>query len=461
MSATAERDTARRTRVPDNEVGPTLADPSPRTLGFWDIVALWGNLGVSLLGPVAALFVLAPTGTRMSLFAATVAVLVGSIIGLLPVGYCALAGARSGQPAMVLLRGLFGSRLSWLPTALNILQCLGWGVFELVVIASAAQQLLPWDTRWVYVLVGGVLTTLMALRPLGVVRLLRRYAVVAVSLSMLYFLVQFAREPLPGFTHGGWTGFWVAVDAVIAVSISWVPLAADYTRHARTDRGAFSGTMAGYSITQIACYVLGLLAYSTVVHGSADSALFTAFIAVPFGWLPFAIFVLRELDESFTNVYSTVVSVQNLRPLWDRRVLAVVVGTITTLGALALHIDDYQNFLYLIGSVFIPMSAVFIVDFFLFGRARGWDVSAGAPTRWMMVLPWALGFCAYQLINPGQVDPSKPGFIDWWVHSWTGLQSWLHFTPQGWMSASVISFVVAAVATLPAGLNRRRRRESC
>jgi NCS1 family nucleobase:cation symporter-1 len=445
MTATQDR----TTKAPADEVGLTLADPPPRTLGFWDIVALWGNLGVSLLGPTAALFVLAPVGAPMSLVAALVAVLIGSVVGLLPVGYLALAGARSGQPAMVLLRGLFGARLSWLPTALNIMQCIGWGIFELVVIASAAQQLLPWDVRWIYVLVGGLLTTLMALRPLGVVRVLRRYALVAVSIAMVYFLVQFAREPLPGLTHGGWSGFWLAVDAVIAVSISWVPLAADYTRHAHSARAAFTGTMAGYSITQIACYVLGLLAYSTVVHDSADSALFKAFIAVPFGWLPFAIFVLRELDESFTNVYSTVVSVQNLRPLWDRRVLAVVIGTITTLGALALHIGDYQNFLYLIGSVFVPMSAVFVVDFFVLGRGRSWNMATDAPTRALMIVPWLLGFCAYQLVNPG--------YIGWWMGAWNHVQSWLHFTPSSWMSASLISFVVAGVATLAvAKLSRRK-----
>ena len=61
---------------------------------------------------------------------------------------------------------------------------------------------------------------------------------------------------------------------------------------------------------------------------------FHALIAVPFGWLPFAVLVLRELDESFTNVYSTAVSVQNLRPLADRRVLAIVIGVLATIGAL-------------------------------------------------------------------------------------------------------------------------------
>ena len=156
-------------------------------------MALWGNLGVSLLGPTAALFILAPTGTAMSLFAAFVAVLIGSLIGVLPVAAMAFAGAETGQPSMVLLRGLFGARLSFLPTLLNLIQCVGWGIFELVVIASAASELLPWDTRWCYVLAGGIVTTLMALRPLGVVRVLRRYVLVAVAVSMTYFLVQLAR----------------------------------------------------------------------------------------------------------------------------------------------------------------------------------------------------------------------------------------------------------------------------
>ena len=190
-------------RVPANEVGLTLVDEPPRTLGFLDLVALWGNLGISLLGPTAALFILAPTGTPMSLFAAFVAVLIGSLIGVLPVAAMALAGAETGQPSMVLLRGLFGARLSFLPTVLNLIQCVGWGIFELVVIASAASELLPWDTRWCYVLAGGIVTTLMALRPLGVVRVLRRYVLVAVLVSMTYFLVQLARGPLPGLTDGG------------------------------------------------------------------------------------------------------------------------------------------------------------------------------------------------------------------------------------------------------------------
>jgi nucleobase:cation symporter-1, NCS1 family len=310
--------------------------------------------------------------------------------------------------------------------------------------------LLPWHVHWPYVVAAGLLTTGLALRPLGMIRSLRRYALVAVVAASVYFLVEFGRHPLPALNHGSWNGFWLAADALVAVSVSWVPLSADYSRHSRSARSAFLGSYAGYTVTQIAYYTLGLLAFSTVLNAdNADhSAVFRALIAVPFGWLPFAVLVLRELDESFTNVYSTAVSVQNLRPLADRRVLAVVIGAIATVGGLCLNINDYQSFLLLIGSVFVPMFAVFAVDYFVLGGRTRWNSAVDAPARWLMLVPWVLGFIAYQLVNPGSVS--------WWARGWAHVQSWLHFTPQTWMSASIVSFVVAAVAALIVGAFRLR-----
>jgi putative hydroxymethylpyrimidine transporter CytX len=434
-----------------SEPGRTLDDEQPRTLGFWDQVALWGNLGISLLGPIGAIFFLAP---GVSMLSALVAVVVGTLIGTVLVALAAVAGARSGRPAMVLLRGLFGARLSYLPTVLNLVQLLGWATFELVVIAAALKQLLPWHVQWPYIVLAGVVTTIMALWPLGAVRMLRRYALVAVIIAIAYLFIQLGRNPMPSFTHGSWSGFWTSADFVIAVAVSWVPLAADYTRHSRSERAAFGGAMIGYTVTQVICYALGLLAFTTVVSaaGNADVQqhnLFAAFIAVPVGWLAFAVLVARELDESFANVYSTAVSIQNPFPYFDRRVLAVGVGAVATVGALVFNIGAYQDFLYLLGSLFVPMFAVFAVRYFILDRGRPWDTSETAPSRWSLLVPWVVGFIAYQLINPGS--------IGWWMTTWTHVQGWLHFTPQSWMSASVFSFLVAALLTLAMGPITARR----
>lgn len=434
------------------EVPHTLAEGTPRTLGVLDQMAFWGNLGVSLLGFTGALAVLAPQGVpRLSFAAAITAALVGTVLGTLAVALSTVPGARTGAPAMVLLRGLFGVRLSYAPTVLNILQLLGWATFELLIIAEGIETLTgDRGPRWVYLVAAGVVTTLLTIRPLGAVRVLRKYVTTAVVIAMIYFYVQLLRQPLPSLTGGSWAGFWAGADAAIAVAVSWVPLAADYSRHSRTSRSAFLGSFVGYGFTQAATYVLGIVAL-VLLGGDADR-IFGSFIAVPLGVLFFAILVLREVDQSFANVYSTAVSVQNLRPLADRRVLSVAIGTVTTLFALTLNIAEYKSFLYLIGSVFLPMFAVLVVDYFLLSGRRGWDVSQTARARWVMLAPWAVGFAVYQLINPGG--------LGWWATFWTGFGDLLGLTVRSWMSASVFSFVAAALVTYVLGLAGRTLRGS-
>lgn len=447
MTTTRERSTA--TGAP-TEVGRTLADENPRTLSALDMGALWGNLGVSLLGFTGAMFVLVPIDKPMSLLAAIVAVVVGTLLGTLGFAAAGVPGSDTGAPSMVLLRGLVGTRPSYLPTVLNVLQLLGWTTFELVTIGTAMHQVAGDVPRWGYVLAGGVITTLLALRPLGWIRVLRRYVTVAVAIALVYLFVQLLRHPLPPFTHGGWGGFWIAVDTVIGVSVSWVPLASDYSRHARSTRGAFTGTFVGYSLTQFGCYLLGLIALVTVA--SAPEQIFGSFIAVPLGTVAFGILAVRELDQSFADTYSTAVSLQNFRPTFDRRLLALAVGTVATVCALALNISDYENFLTLIGSVFVPLLGVLVADYFVISR-RSWDLGERVAARWTNLVAWVLGFVAYQLVYPGT--------IGWWKGMWHHVQDWLHFTPQSWMSASLGAFLVAALATLVAGMPRRRKEPEC
>jgi putative hydroxymethylpyrimidine transporter CytX len=432
----------------------TLDEPAPRALRLVDQLGLWGNLGVSLLGFTGAYFVLHPFGDGrvLSFGAALLALLVGTVLGSAAVAAAAIPGTETGAPAMVLLRGLFGVRLSWLPTVLNVVQLIGWTAFELVTISTAMHQIADSVPRWAFVLAGGALTTALALRPLGWIRMLRKYVTVAVVVALVYLGIQLLRNPLPGLGDGSWTGFWIATDTVIGVTVSWVPVAADYARHSRSTRDTAVGTFVGYSVTQLMCYGIGLIALLTVARSGDASQMFGAFMAVPVGTLAFSVLAIREVDQSFVDTYSTAVSVQNLRPRWDRRIIAIAVGAVATVLALAFSIDDYENFLILIGSVFVPLLAVFVVDYYLISR-RSWNIGAAAPQRWVMLIPWVLGFVSYQLVNPGYVES--------WAGFWHDVAETLHFTPTSWMSASIISFVVAALATVPVGLLRRRKDTVC
>ncbi|WP_405486815.1 purine-cytosine permease family protein [Nocardia sp. NBC_00511] len=427
---------------PDHQEAPLVLDTAPpRTLGFTDQAAFWLNLGVSLIGFSGAAVVLLPAGQTLPLpiAGALLATVLGTVLGAAMVAGPGAVGTLTGAPAMAVLRGLFGTKLSYLPTAANIVQCIGWGVYELTVIALGVSALTHDKVpHWIVIVAAGILSTTMAIWPLSSVRALRKYVSAAVAIAMLYFTVQLLRQPIPAQPQTSWSGFWPAVDSALAVSISFVPLAADYTRHSRSAKTAAGATVTGYSIAQIWCYLLGIIA---ILQSGGDSGkIFDSFLGVTAGWLFFAVLVLRESDQSFANIYSTAMSIQNLLPRVDRRLLAGLVGLAVTLLALPVHdFTSYANFLVLIGSVFVPLCAVLIVDYF-FGRGRrGWDLTQHSPARPLMLLPWAIGFVTYQLFNPGS--------ISWWTKFWTDAQDTLHVHPGWWSSASLFSFLIAAAVT--------------
>jgi putative hydroxymethylpyrimidine transporter CytX len=372
------------------------------------------------------------------------AIVVGSLLGGAMLAASLVLGARTGAPAMVLLRGLLGARASFVPTLLNIVQCLGWAVFELVVIGQALQGLVHLP-RWACVLAAGAVTWGLTIRPLGAIRVLRRYVSVLVVAALMVLVVGLLRHPLR-LPSGSWSGFWLAVDAAVALTISWVPLGADYSRHARSARSAFAGGFAGYGATQIACLSIGILALAQV--GLNPNRIFDLFVSLPLGVVGFAVLVLRETDQSFANVYSTAVSIQNMAPRWDRRVLTTIIGAVSVAAALTLNISQYTNFLYLIGGVFIPLSGVLVGCWWRVGSGQ-WDTTAQAPVRPAMLLAWGVGFVVYQLINPGAIPH--------WSAMWQALGTDLRLAGHPWLSASIVSFAVALLLAAAGAGGRRRQ----
>jgi putative hydroxymethylpyrimidine transporter CytX len=331
------------------------------------------------------------------------------------------------------------------PTLLNILQNIGWATFEVVVIAEAASRLTDESLRPLWVVLAGAVATTMAVRPLGSVRALRKVVVWLVLAASVYLLVSLLGEPLPGTSEGGWDGWMLGVDAALAAGgVSFAPLAADYSRHSRSSGAAFTGAFVGYGVASAFYLVLGVLAYASIVDVGGD--VIAALLAVPAGALALLVLAVDEVDQAYANVYSTTMSVQNLLPRLDRRLVSVAIGVTATLLALVMDIAGYQNFLYLLGSVFVPMFAVLIVDFFVVSRGV-WDLSATSRTRPSPVVAWLLGFVTYQLINPG--------FVEAWAAPWVALRQALGFTPPPWLGASFASFAVAAVAMALLGGIRR------
>ena len=420
----------------------TLTTDPPRPLRFSDQLALWANLGISLFGPLTGALIATTAG---SLGLAMAAIVAGCGLGAILLGASAVIGASTGAPAMVSLRGLIGRRGSVVPTLLNIAQNVGWATLEIIVISTAAVAVLGQTWRWPFVILAGAAATVMAIRPLGSVRLLRKIMVWLVLAASVYLFVQVLMQPRQSIPQESVLGFWPAVDLAIAGVISYAPLAADYSRHSQTRKAAFWGASLGYGLAAIAYYALGVFA----VLNLGGSDVIIALVTLPAGAIAIAILLVDEVDEAFANVYSTAMSVHNLLPRVDRRIVAALIGVTATLLAGLLDIGAYQSFLFLVGSVFVPLYAVAAVDFFVVSRRR-WDVSSTSKFRVAPVIAWACGFAAYQLVYPGTV----PGWADFWASVGAGIG----FVPPGWLGSSVAAITVGGLVMLISGLPLRYRR---
>src|SRR5438552_1403254 len=302
-----------------------------RTLGALENGMLWSSLGLSLLVLVAGAFLV----PGLSLPQALLAILVGGIFGNALLGFAAAIGAEAGVPAMVLLRAPLGRAGSYLPTGLNVLQNLGWTIFEVLVIATAARALVH-GPLWAWKLAAAAAATILALvGPIGFVR-------------------------------------------------EWVTLVA-----------------------------LGV----------------------------------DETKEPFANVYSAAVSLQNVLPRVPQRLLILAVAGIATAGTFVVNLVHYQDFLYLLGSFFVPLFGVLLAQWLAGNR----DAFGAPEIRPAQIVAWLAGFCLYQWLAP--VGPAS------WIH----LVDHTH-PGQGAIGGSLPSFALAFVLsiglTLASRATARRDRPS-
>jgi len=435
-----------------------------RVLGVLDGFLLWANLSVSLLVIVAGAFLVLPAadgGLALSLPSALGAICAAAVVGSVMLGLGGYIGADARVPQMVLLRAPLGHRGSYGPTALNVLQCLGWSVFELIIIATGAsalsQHVFGFGGVGFWKILFGVVATLLALLgPIGFVRrYVRKFAVWVVVASLLYLCWWSLHGQHVGrlWDKQGAHAFWPGFDFVLASIVSWTPLVADYTRFSRTRRAGFVGAGLGYFVPTIPLFALG-----AVVAMSRDisdaPALLTAIAA---GGVASVVALLAltvdESDEAFANVYSTAVSLQNFLPRVPQRLLIAASAALATAGALIIDLRNYQTFLFLLGSFFVPLFGVLLADWLLAGRHYDrHDIFDAPELRAELVLAWVVGFCLYQWLSP-----VGPGW-------WTSLVA--HTDPHAlpWGGASLPSFLAAfgltAAARLILGARDRLARES-
>ena len=421
-----------------------------RVLGLFDTFLLWTNLGISILVFVSAAYL------DLSLKQALLATLVGGVIGNAMLGVAALIGADARVPAMVLQRAPLGRRGSYLATGLNVLQCLGWATFELIIIASAASalsdQAFGFEALWFWKLLFGALATALALLgPIGFVRrFVRKFAIWAVAASIAYLAWWI---PAHSDLHGLWSSsgnhdgsFFAGMDLIIALSVSWIPLVADYTRFSTGRRAAFWGAGLGYLFPTL--FQFGFGAILVLSHPSISDpvdVLTTIAAGGVASFLALLALTVDETDEAFANVYSTAMSLQNFAPAFSQRALIVGCAVISTAGALSFNLTQYPQFLYLLGAFFVPLFGVLLADWIQRGMSyTREDVFGGPAFRPAMIGSWLCGFALYEWLAQSQ----GLGF-------WTNFLGKLH-PLDSQIGASLPSFALSFALASVAGLVARR-----
>jgi nucleobase:cation symporter-1, NCS1 family len=346
-----------------------------RVLGFLDHFVLWADLGVGLLVLQAGSYLVPGLG----LPEAVAAIVLGTLLGNLMLGLAGAIGAEHAVPSMVSLRPSFGLRGSYLPSLLNVVQLIGWGAFEIVIMANAASTLsgpvLGHGSYPLWVGVWGAVAVMLGLGgPLVVVRQwLEKFGLWLVLLTVAWMAIYSLSHSNLGAIWAkpgdGSLSFAQAIDLVVAMPISWLPLVADFNRFARDPKSSFAGTFAGYGVSNVLCYVLGVLLVLSLPSGDLIGSILT----VAFGGWGLALLLGDETDNAFADIYSSAISVKNVIPGLPTRSLVAGIGGVCLAIALTVDLASFQNFLLLVGSLFTPLFGVLFADRFLVRRRRYGD----------------------------------------------------------------------------------------
>jgi putative hydroxymethylpyrimidine transporter CytX len=357
-----------------NEALTPLAE-SGRVFHWHDHMALWFSLGVGLLVMQIGAFLVPAVGTRDALLA----IVLGSCLGAGLLAWTARIGCESGLASAGLMNATYGSAFARLPVLLNIVQLIGWTTFELVIMREGTQaigaQAFGWSlggplgTALTTLLWGAVLLALLAGSMVKLVRrFVSRFGLPLVVLSLLWLTWQFATrlqaKGLEAFWNrpgDGSMGMFGALDLVIAMPVSWLPLVADYARHGKRSNGglggAFGGTWVGYVLANIWCYALGVMVVSVAEPGTN---LVAALLLAQGGLVALGLILIDELDNAYGDVYSGAVSAHSLRPRWSVRRWGLLLALLCIGLALVLPMHSLEPFLLLLSSVFVPLYGVIL-----------------------------------------------------------------------------------------------------
>lgn len=353
--------------------------------GIFENGLIWFGAAVSLAEILTGTYI-APLGFQKGL----AAIIVGHVIGCALLFFSGVIGGTVRKSAMESVKMSFGQKGSLLFAILNVLQLVGWTAIMIYDGAIAADGIMH-TGRWVWCLVIGALIILWIL--VGVTNLGKINTIAMAALFILTLVlckVIFFDSGAVGLgVDDGTMSFGAAVELSVAMPLSWLPLISDYTREAKEPVKATAASAVIYGLVSCWMYVIGMGA--AIFTGEYDIALIM--VKAGLGIAGLIIVIFSTVTTTFLDAYSAGVSGETIFSGIKGKYAAVVVTVIGIIGAIVYPMDNITDFLYLIGSVFAPMIAVQIADFFFLKRnAEEKNVQAAN------LAVWAVGFVIYRIL---------------------------------------------------------------
>lgn len=351
--------------------------------GVFSNSLIWFGAAVSI-AEILTGTCLAPLGFAKGLFA----IVLGHLIGGVLLYLAGLIGAKTEKSSMETVKISFGQKGSLLFSSLNLLQLLGWTSIMIVSGASAASSALSLSGNWVWSLIIGALILVWILVGIKNLSWLNTIAMSALLLLSLILSFVVFRGATVGVQPSGELSFGAAVELSVAMPLSWLPLIADYTRTAKRKRAATLASAATY--TAVSCWMYAIGMGAALFTGESDIA--AIMLKAGLGIAGLLIIILSTVTTTYLDAYSAGVSSASISSKLNEKWVAVVVTIIGTALAILTPITSIEGFLYLIGSVFAPMIAIVITDFFILKL----DCSAKLLSLKNLIL-WAAGFALYRV----------------------------------------------------------------
>ena len=358
-------------------------------LGFWTFVFLWFGAAVS----IAEIFtggLIAPLGFKIGV----IVILIGHLIGTGVLVLGGIIGTREKIPSITSTSISFGVYGTYLISILNILQLIGWTVVMLRSAGSSvnliAQNLWNFDNVLVCIIFIGILTAFwIYFGNAGMKKLNITAVFLLFILTLVLGTIIFKDKTLLAKASSGEVSFGGALELSIIMPLSWLPLIADYTRFAKSEKEGAYGSFIGYFLGSSWMFIIGLGA--AIVSNNSDPS--SLMLAANLGMAALGIVVLSTVTTTFLDVYSAGVSFLNIMPKISEKKIGIIMAIIGTMVAIVIPIENYESFLYAIGSVFAPLFAILITDYFIIKKNT--KPQPSVLINWGATLIWIIGIVIY------------------------------------------------------------------